>query len=105
MIDKVIIIIIGMGIVTYITRSIMLSLDFKITKNCQVFLSYIPFSILSALIFPCILVPGKELNTTLSNHYLIAGIISIFIALISKKAVVTVIFGVTIMIFIKALSL
>lgn len=103
--DQVIIIIIGMGIVTYATRCLMLSLDFKIPDNLRLFLSFVPFSILSALIFPTLFVPGKDLDLSLSNHHLLAGIVSIAVAYFSRRAWVTVIIGLAFMILVKAITL
>lgn len=103
--DGITLIIIGMGIVTYATRSLVLSFNFEMAKNLELFLSFVPFSILSALIFPSILVPGRDLDLGVSNHYLLAGAVSIAIAYFSRKAVVTVIIGLAFMILVKAITL
>lgn len=103
--DQITLIIIGMGIVTYATRSLMLSFNFKVAKNLELFLSFVPYSILSALIFPTLLVPGKELDLSFSNHYLLAGIISVAVAHFSRKAAITVIIGLAFMILVKAITL
>ncbi|MEN6467250.1 MAG: AzlD domain-containing protein [Syntrophaceae bacterium] len=103
--DQITLVIIGMGIVTYATRSLMLSMNFKIAKNLELFLSFVPFSILSALIFPTLLVPGKDLDLSISNHHLLAGIVAIAVAYFSRKAVVTVIIGLAFMLLVKAITL
>ncbi len=103
--DQVTLIVIGMGIVTYATRCLMLSVDFKIPDNLQLFLSFVPFSILSALIFPTLLVPGKELDLGFSNHHLLAGVVAMGVAFFSRNAVVTVIIGLAFMLLIKAITL
>jgi branched-subunit amino acid transport protein len=103
--DEITLIIIAMGVVTYATRSLMLSFNFQMAKNLELFLSFVPFSILSALIFPSILVPGRDLDLSVSNHYLLAGAVSIAVAYLSKKAVVTVIIGLAFMILIKAITI
>ncbi len=103
--DQITLIIIGMGIVTYVTRCLMLSVDFKIPDNLKLFLSFVPFSILSALIFPTLLVPGNALDLSLSNHHLLAGIVAIAVAFFSRKAALTVIIGLAFMILVKAITL
>jgi len=103
--DQITLVIIGMGIVTYATRSLMLSMNFKIAKNLELFLSFVPFSILSALIFPTLLVPGKDLDLSISNHHLLAGIVAIAVAYFSRKAAVTVIIGLAFMLLVKAITL
>lgn len=103
--DGITLVIIGMGIVTYATRSLMLSINFKIPKNLELFLSFVPFSILSALIFPTLLVPGRDLDISISNHHLLAGIVAVAVAYFSRKAVVTVIIGLAFMILLKAITL
>jgi branched-subunit amino acid transport protein len=103
--DQVTLIIVGMGIVTYATRCLMLSLNFKIPDDLQLFLSFVPFSILSALIFPSLLVPGKNFDLSVSNHHLLAGIVSIAVAYFSRRAWVTVIIGLAFMILVKAITL
>lgn len=102
--DRDISIIVVMGFISYLTRGILLILDFNMTDNCKVLMSYIPYSILSALIFPCILVHNNELNFSIDNHYLLAGTLSVFIAAISKKAILSIILGVAVLIFMKAIT-
>jgi len=103
--DEITLVIIGMGVITYATRSVMLGLNFKMAGDLELFLSYVPFSILSALIFPTILVPGGGLDLSVSNHHLLAGIVAIAVASYSRKAVITVIIGLAFMILVKAITL
>lgn len=92
-----------MALVTYFTRSIVFILDIKIPNELEKFLGYVPFAILSTLIFPSLLISDGELFLTMANHHLLVGIITIAIAVIIRKPVVAVVCGMCIMLTIKFL--
>ena len=93
-----------MGLVTYLTRSIVFFFDFRIPKKLETLLKYIPFSVLSALIFPSLLIQGGEFSITLSNEYMIVGLITILIAVITSNTGLTIIGGTSLMVIVKVIT-
>ena len=93
--------IILMALVTYLTRSAVFILDIKIPNELEKFLKYVPFAILSALIFPSLIIADNKLFLNTNNHHLIAGIITIIIAATFKKPILSVICGMGIILTLK----
>ncbi|MCK9230589.1 MAG: AzlD domain-containing protein [Syntrophales bacterium] len=93
--------IVFMALITYFTRSIVFIADFRIPDEFEKFLRYIPFAILSTLIFPSLLVRDGTLLVTTDNHHLMVGIVAIGIAAVFRKPVVTVFCGMALMLALK----
>lgn len=96
---KLISIILGMALVTFITR-VGSQVIFKSTGLppwLEKWLKHVPTAFLTALIVPAILLPKGYLDISISNSYLIAGIIAAFIAYKTKKVFTTIIVGMAIM--------
>lgn len=103
--SEVLYIIIGMTLVTYFTRFGALAL-FKFTGVptwLNRWLKYVPVAILTALIIPALLLPKGYLDLSLSNHYLIAGLVSSFVAYKSRNIIATLGLGMSIMFVLKLL--
>lgn len=103
--SEVFYIIIGMALVTYFTRIGALAL-FRFTGVptwLNRWLKYVPVAILTALIVPSLLLPNGNLDISLSNHYLIAGIAAAFVAYKSRNIIATLGIGISIMIVLKLL--
>lgn len=75
-------IVIGMGVITYATRLSLLLLwkHIKLPSKWQQGLHYVPTAVLSAIIFPELLLPGGTLDISPGNVRLIAGLIAALIA-------------------------
>lgn len=100
---KLISIIIGMAIVTFITR-IGAQVVFTSTGMpawLEKWLKHVPTAFLTALITPAILLPKGYLDISFSNSYLLAGIIAAFTAYRTKNVLATIIIGMAIMIFLN----
>jgi len=103
--NEVLYIILGMALVTYFTRIGALAL-FRFTGVptwLNRWLKYVPVSILTALIVPSLLLPKGYLDISLTNHYLIAGIVAAFVAYKSRNIIATLGIGMSIMLVLKLL--
>jgi len=101
--SEVFYLIIGMALVTYFTRIGALAL-FRFTGVptwLNRWLKYVPVAILTALIVPSLLIPKGYLDISLSNHYLIAGIVAAFVAYKSRNIIATLSIGMSIMFVLK----
>lgn len=88
--------ILGMGLVTFAVRYPVLVLVSKIPLPDRVFraLRYVPPAVLAAIIAPAVLMPDeKTISLSPSNSYLIAGIIAGIIAWRSKSLLLTILLG------------
>ncbi|MEW6697978.1 MAG: AzlD domain-containing protein [Bacillota bacterium] len=92
---KVLSVIIGMMIVTYIPRMLPLALlsRMNVSKGVLNWLSYVPVAVLSALLAPEILMKNGQLNINLSNTYLLAAIPCFIAGFYSKNIFLTVVTG------------
>ncbi len=88
---EIIIIIITMAVVTFFTRfaSLVLLHHTGIPAWFGKWLKHVPVGILTALIIPPILVQQGQINISLHNHYLVAGIVAAVVAYKSGSAVLT----------------
>lgn len=93
---RFILVLIGMSLVTYIPRMLpVLGLSKVNLPNWALrFLDYIPVAVLSALLFPSIMVSGGELDITLSNPFLVASIPTMIAAYLSHNLFIPVIVGI-----------
>ncbi len=103
--SEVIITLVGMGIVTYLTRALFI-IGMKgdtLPPFVIRWLSYVPVAVLAAIICPMIAAPQKHLDLTYGNPYLLAGIVASVIALATKNLIVTVIGGMGAILLLKYL--
>ncbi len=60
-------------------------------------LNYVPPAVLTAIIVPALLMPsGQQIELSLDNNYLIAGVLAMFIAWFSKNLLATIVLGMAI---------
>ena len=85
-----------MMLVTYLPRALPLTILSKVKLPSFVLevLQYIPVAILGALLLPSVLMPNGFIDISLSNHTLIAAIITCIIAFSFKKLFLTILAGV-----------
>ncbi|WDV45341.1 AzlD domain-containing protein [Clostridiaceae bacterium M8S5] len=90
--NNLVFIIVIMAILTYLTRigSLIILRFTGIPTWLEKIMKYIPTAILTSLIVPSLLLPKGYIDLTLNNHYLIAGIVAIIIA-IKKDNIILVI--------------
>lgn len=91
-----IILILLMGLATYSTRAgfLVFSKKIKMSNLMRCSLKYIPISILTTLIFPGIFMPDNQLDISLTNHYIWAGLITASTVLISKNSILSILLGI-----------
>lgn len=65
----------------------------EIPRNLKRALHYVPPAVLSAIIFPELLMPGGTLNISPGNARLIAGALAVVVAWRTKNAVLTIASG------------
>lgn len=56
-------------------------------------LHYVPPAVLSAIIFPEIFLRDHQLDLSLDNHRLLAGVIAVIVAYLTKNTLVTILVG------------
>lgn len=85
-----------MSIVTYLPRMLPLVLlsKFELPNSLLKWLSYIPVAVLSALLFPGLLISDGKLAIHLKNKNLIAAIPCFIIAVKTKNLFLTVLIGI-----------
>jgi len=85
-----------MGIVTYITRASFLVFlkNTDLPKVVYRSLKYIPVAILAALIFPGIFTPQGKLDISITNPYIVAGLVTVISVVISKNSVLSIVLGI-----------
>ncbi|MCF6097719.1 AzlD domain-containing protein [Thermovorax subterraneus] len=93
----------GMALVTYLPRfmpALILSKR-NIPEVLVKFLNYIPVSVLSALLFPSILVVDDKINISPSNTLLLTSILTFPLAYKMKNMFLTVIAGMIIIVILN----
>ncbi|MFZ7104180.1 MAG: AzlD domain-containing protein [Peptococcaceae bacterium] len=90
--NDILFIILGMALVTYLTRvgSLIIFRYTGIPAWAEEWLKHVPTAILTALIIPALILPKGHLDLTFGNHYLIAGLVSAFIAYKSHNIIMTI---------------
>ena len=83
------------GVITYLIRLSLIFLfgRLEIPAWLARALRFVPSAVLSAIIFPELLMPGGQLALSLENHRLLAGLIAIFVAWRTRNAVLTIVVG------------
>lgn len=92
---KLISIIIGMAIATFITRigSQVLFANTGTPPWMERWLKHVPTAFLTALIVPSLLMPEGYIDLSLSNSYLLAGILAAFTAYRTRNVLITITIG------------
>ncbi|MBP6471381.1 MAG: AzlD domain-containing protein [Chloroflexi bacterium] len=87
--------IIGMGIITYALRlgPILLMERIEISGTARQALRFVPAAVLSAIIFPELLMPGGALDISLGNERLLAGLLAAVVAWRTKNVLWTIAMG------------
>lgn len=87
--------IIGMGVITFLIRLsfILLSDRLSTPDIVQRGLRYVPVAVLAAIIAPAMIQPDGQIDLSLSNIHLFAGLIAIAIAWRTQNIIWTVVAG------------
>ena len=83
------------GIITFLTRFVMIALLKKdtLSKETKTILSYVPSAIFPAIIFPAIFLDNDGFFFLESNPKIIATLIAILIGFFTKNIIATIFFG------------
>jgi branched-subunit amino acid transport protein len=95
--------IIIVGLLTYVTRlsSIVLLGHRKIPASLSRALRFVPPAVLTALIFPALLLSSGNQTITLFNERLIAGLIAAIIAWRTKNVMLTIVVGMVVLLLLR----
>ena len=83
------------GLITFGMRFSLIFLfgKFHIPETMRKALHYVPPAVLSAIVFPELLYRSSQLDVSLGNTRLLAGIIAILVAWYSKNTLLTILAG------------
>ena len=83
------------GLITFGMRFSLIFLfgKFQIPETMRRSLHYVPPAVLSAIVFPELLYRSNQIDISLGNTRLIAGIIAILVAWYSKNTLITILAG------------
>jgi branched-subunit amino acid transport protein len=87
--------ILGIGVITYAIRLSFIALLGKVEMPLFLLraLRFVPVAVLSAIIFPALFLNRNNLNLSLSNARLIAGILAALVAWRTRNALLTIVVG------------
>jgi branched-subunit amino acid transport protein len=100
-----VILILLMGLATYLTRVGFLAFSKKVKLPNVVYrsLKYIPVAILATLIFPGVFIPNGKLDIALANPYLGASVVTAGTVLISKNSIISIVLGIISLVVLRIL--
>ena len=83
------------GLITFGIRFSLIYLfgKFEVPDTVRRALHYVPPAVLSAIVFPELLLPNGTLDLSLDNTRLLAGLFAILVAWFSKNALITILAG------------
>ena len=104
--NEILVVILAMAAVTFATRfgCIALFRQAEMPDWLERWLKHIPTAILTALIVPALFLPKGQLDITLHNHYLLAGMLAAIVAYKSRNIVYTIVLGMGTMIVLRLLD-
>lgn len=93
------------GLLTYLTRLsfILLLGQWEIPDWLLRLLRYVPPAVLSAIIFPELLMPGGTFNLSPGNLRLVAGLVAGLVAWRTRNALLTIVTGMLVLLVLQAL--
>lgn len=100
---EILLLILVMGAVTFFTRFGSLAL-LRYTGTpawLERWLKHVPTGILTALIVPSLLLPHQQLDISLHNNYLLAGLLAAVIAYKTRNAILTMGLGMSAMLVLR----
>jgi branched-subunit amino acid transport protein len=77
---------------------------FHIPETMRRALHYVPPAVLSAIVFPELLLPNGTLDLSLTNYRLLAGVVAMLVAWWTKNILVTIIVGMIALFILRFLS-
>lgn len=98
---------IAIGLITYATRLsfILIFGQMEMPGNIRRALRFVPAAVLSAIIFPELLIRDGALYLSPANERLLAGLIAFLVAWRTKNALLTILTGMAALLLLQALPL
>jgi len=83
------------GLITFGIRFSFIYLfgKFHIPETVRKALHYVPPAVLSAIVFPELMLHNGALDLSLENHRLLAGLVAVIVAWFSRNTLVTILVG------------
>ena len=83
------------GLITFGIRFSFIYLfgRFHIPETLRKTLHYVPPAVLSAIIFPELFLRNQQIDISLGNHRLLAGLVAVLTAYLTKNTLVTILAG------------
>lgn len=83
------------GLTTFLIRFSFIYLfgKFHVPETVRKALHYVPPAVLSAIVFPELLLPNGAWNLSFENYRLLAGLAAVLVAWFSKNTLVTILAG------------
>jgi branched-subunit amino acid transport protein len=94
---EIISIIASMACITFLTRFLVMALlgNARISKSMADVMRFIPIAVLTTLIVPSLLAPKGYVDFSLTNEYLVAGIVATIVTYRTKLPILTIVVGIT----------
>jgi branched-subunit amino acid transport protein len=85
----------GMGLITYAIRAsfLLFSEHFTLSRRLERALKYVPAAVLAAIITPALVLPEGQIELSITNVRLLAGIIAAIVAWRSRSILLTIVIG------------
>ena len=102
---KIWLVMIAIGLITYVTRlSFILMLGkMEISSSLKRALRFVPPAVLSAIIFPELMMPQGKFDISWSNLRLLAGLLAFIVAWRTRSAVLTIAIGMAALLLLQVL--
>jgi branched-subunit amino acid transport protein len=83
------------GLITFVIRFVLIYLfgRFEVPETMRKALHYVPPAVLSAIVFPELFIGDGVFNLSLDNHRMLAGLLAIFVAWLSRNILITILAG------------
>jgi branched-subunit amino acid transport protein len=88
-------VIVGMGAVLFFNRYVFLEprLPLRLGRRAQAFLGFAVPGMLTAICGPIVFMPDHQLNLSLGNPYLLAGLCTLGLMLATRSVLISVVLG------------
>ena len=78
---------------------------YEIPETMRRALHYVPPAVLSAIVFPELFLPGRQLNLSLGNSRLLAGLVAVAVAAWTKNSLLTILAGFIALLVLETLAI
>lgn len=98
--------IVGMGLLTFALRLALIATlgRIQLSDLLQQALKYVPPAVLSAIVLPELLLPGGRFDPTPGNERLLAGIVAVAVARLTRNVLATIAAGMLVLWFLQWLG-